>query len=721
MTLLLFLLLVFARVSFCDELTRDPPVLPENPCPPCPLPCTAPLIEAKVEMDLRNPIYEGGCLRTTEGGVLCYEGLRVQARSMAYTRLLDDEPPRHCVTCEGEIFVEYEGQALAGSSLSYDFMEQCGVLRDGRGAFFPWFVSGEEILLCANGDLIVVNGKVTTSEGGEDEIVLAAKRIVLTKKRMLVAQGISLAVKGVPLMAFPEVKIDLNARQETPFAINAGWNGFLGSHVGIRYHLLTFHGMRGYLRADGYFGKGLGIGFETEYDPCDSPTRFFTRNYYAHDLSIDDPHKRDRYRYQGTYFTRLDAQNTSVNLIYDFVSDPQMAADYETKDFDLRTAYRTELKIHKCASAYLANLTTRVRVNSFQTINQELPVLDLHLHPCEIDDTGLIFDGRAQGGYLSYVFSNEVKNTRNFHSGRFEIRPRLAYPMSAGAFRITPEATLVGIGYTSNPRGHSTALFSLDGACHAAASYTAYTDCFKGRFEPYATYRFLTHPTSGLNDHFLFTIDDAYDTLNYIRFGLRHALYIPSCQLFASPLFLDIWSNHFLTGKAGTLPKGYLSCTFQPTPFLFLDAEGAWNFRNRQLDYYNARLTWSLSPSCAISAEYRHRSAFDYRKADFYNFLLETVRSQTDLLASPLSDRRDTFLAKTFFRITPDLAARVEYRHGWLRTFQPSYNEYLVELMTHLFSHVRLHFTYEKRTEDHRFFITLKLDEGPPSDLRFCP
>ena len=142
-----------------------------------------------------------------------------------------------------------------------------------------------------------------------------------------------------------------------------------------------------------------------------------------------------------------------------------------------------------------------------------------------------------------------------------------------------------------------------------------------------------------------------------------------------------------------------------PYERIYIGIDGAWHFQEKQLDFYNARVDWTVSENVALGIEYRHRSRFDWRKADFYNFILESTRTQAELLASPLSDRRDTLLFRLFTRLTPIWTAKFDLRHGWHREFQGPYFEYQIEMYRIIFQHWKLCFKYEKRGDRQPVFI----------------
>lgn len=711
-----------------DELTIDPPEILDSPCAPClpPRCCGAPLIalpqasvSEDVVIDLCNPIYSDGVLSTEEGGTLIAEGIRIQAQKIVYTRKMDSTPPIFSVCCEGDLLVDYGQRTLVGESLSFDFLTNSGILVGGRTALPPWYIGGDVVELCENGDILVHAGYITTSEGGEESVALRTPFLVITQDRVLTARNITFEVNHVPIFWFPKISLDLNQRFESPFMVTFGWGGYPGTHIGIRYQFLNWHDLNAYARLDAFLGQGIGGGIETEYCPADSPVEWYSRNYYANDLAIFDPKRKDRYRFQGTYFNRL-WERTTVNAAYDFVSDGEMAIEYNTDDFEINTAGRTEVELRTQDDFWIARLFADIRVNSFQSINQQLPQAIWTWHPFELGESGIIAENLVKMGYLSYAAADQIPDGPNFRSGRFELRPYLYRPFFLGPLTATPEAGFIGIAYSNGPNGEAVGQALGDLGLRFETALTNYYGCLKHTSEPYAHYHVLTTPRSSIDHHYIFTLEDSYTTLQLLRFGFRQSFFYKTNCAISRPLWIDLWANAFFDVHTipQAIPKGYADLEWQPFETLLVGVDSCWNFEEKQLDFCNLRTDWTLSQDIAFGVEYRHRGRFAWRKADFYNFVLEAARNQDELLTTAISDRRSTFLARIVYRLNPDWTLKFVYRHGWNRLIaeqtQPSYTEYDIEATTIVFEHWRLGFSYEAREADNRFAFTLKLAPSPP-------
>lgn len=739
--LFIFLFLFLFGSLLGDELTVDLPPVWNQGCLPCrPIePCPPPFCDTddNVVVDLIDPIYENGTLTTEKGGVLIAPDLRIQAQKITYVRKLDEENPIFTVACEGDLLIDYQNWVLVGDSIFYDFLTSEGRLLNGRTAAPPWYIGGREVLLQEDGELVILDGYVTTSEGDKADLSVFSPHIRITPERVIIAKNVTLRVNQIPVFWLPVLQFDLNNTVRSPFGARFGWGGFLGSYVSLLYQFLSWNDFEATARLDAFIPKGLGFGIETAYDPSCRPTQFYTRNYYAWDIRLDSRKRKDRYRLEGTYYDRI--YDITIDGIYDFVSDAQMAADYNTRDFDLKTAGRTQLELRKQTDSWIANLFTRVRVNHFQSVNQELPSFRMHLHPFEIPSTGVIVQNTLKVGYLDYVFSDDVVDSagtrpHDFSAGRFSVHPFLYRPFFLGPVTITPEAGLIGIAYSNSPSDHSVGQALGEFGVKVESALTKCAANWKHVIEPYTHYTVLTAPRVNTDNHFIFTIDDGWDRLNLFRFGVRNSVFWKVPCGVSRGFWIDLWANAFINTETipSTIPRGYLDLEWMPTPRLFIGMDSAWHFQERELDFINGRIDWTISETLAIGFEGRYRSKFDWRKADFYNFILESVRSQEALLESPLSDQRYTFLFRTFYRLNTEWTIKFDLRTGRHLRFknmvadtdvdkkQPPYFESSFEISRLIFKHWRMTFIYEKREAGPRYSFSLLMEPGPPPRRKAC-
>jgi hypothetical protein len=206
---------------------------------------------------------------------------------------------------------------------------------------------------------------------------------------------------------------------------------------------------------------------------------------------------------------------------------------------------------------------------------------------------------------------------------------------------------------------------------------------YKHIMEPYFTYEALTRPTGPPDGHYIFSIQDGYDKIQQVQIGIRHLLFSKKRPGKEASFSADLYANAFFSDPVipQVFPRLYLWLGWRLRS-VDLSFHNAWNFRNHVLDFSKARCKWTINENIALSLEGRYRSEYDWRKADHENFILDVTRPQSDLLLSPLSDRRITLLTKLFVRLTPFWECAVESHHGFYRMTETPYNEYKLDLFT---------------------------------------
>lgn len=709
MICLFFLLLFLSRKEalVADELTFDPPLPWETSCEPgCFNPClyVENCGDDPIIIDLKEPIYEKGVLYTNKGGRLSSSQLRMQARIITFNR----SEGQNNITCEGDLLVDYRGQVLIGSCFYYDFNTQSGYLLSGVTAFFPWQLGAETIVFQEDGSLEFFNGYITSSEGNAHDLVLFAPHMRIDQERRLTSSPMRLTLYEQPLVPLPSVQMDLSAMKRPTFQFKVGWGGYLGPHVSLRYHILSYYDFKASLRVDGFIHHGVGVGVDTSLDPACSFLKFYTSNYWAHDLAIDDPTKRDRYRFQGSYYNRFWDNKTSVQALYDYVSDAQMAAEYNHDSFALNPAQATELVINHRESSFLANAFVNVRVNSFQTVDQQLPAFEVNFHPIRLPFTPFIFENYFKFSNVNFITSHDLINRTTDQTARLDIRPALYWPIHFSALSLTPGARFIGIGYSNSPEHHTVNQILGELSLEATTSLHHCYSWGRHTVRPFVRYRHLTTPSSSFDQHFIFTMQDAYTRFDKLRFGVQNLFFFPfSCY----PLEINLWANGFFHphNHISTIPKGYLHSEWQLSCGFFWQMDLVMHYERNLTDLFNNRIHWALSENAALSLEYRHRSPYSWRKGNFYDFILDVSREEELLLISTLSDRRNTLLATLFYRIHPDWTVKFTSRYGLHHKQMRPYFEYEIESSTTLIDHWWFHFSYQKRESDHRFSMAIKL------------
>lgn len=671
-----------------------------------------------VTVDLREPTYCDGVLTTEKGGVICTPDIRIQARKISYMRKSGTSNSISYIIAEDDLILEFNGYVFVGNRLEYDFERHSGTLYEGRTAIEPWFFGGDIIHLLPDGSYRIQNALITTSEDVNPEWGVEAKSATLTKNSQAFAKNVRFRISNTSLLWLPFFRINLNSIFDSPirYEVRAGSQG---PRVSVAYEIFSWNRFRTFARVDYRLERGWGGGIETEYLSEDHSESLETVNFIARDAKSNSPHNvRIRYRFQGAYVNEVKDKNVTIEAYWDKLSDKEMATDYRERGLDIEEAGRTQLLIRKQTDWWITNLTTRVRINNFQTLKQELPSIETNIIPFEIGSTGILSQNQVSASFLDFKYANSVPEAHDYQSTRLHVSERLYRPFVTGPFTTTPEIGGLMIFEGNSPRNHPSWVGLGLMAVQTETRIYKFYDCCKHVLRPYTRYEYYTSPTTSPNDHYIFDIDDGWYRLNMVRFGFANNFYFKDHFGLMNRYFeADLFSFAFFNSSTipETIPKLYGRLSWNSLSTLRHRIDTAWDFEERQLDHFNFRTDWTIARNAAIAAEYRHRSAYSWRKADPYNFFLDAYRSVDRLRHSQLSDRRDTILLHAYYRFLPTWAIEVESRHGFGRRREPNYNEYEVTLFTTLRSAWNIKVSYQHLEDDDRFTFAISLGMNRPS------
>ncbi len=675
----------------------------------------------EITLDLKDPYYSDGVLRTEHGGVLQAPSLRIQGRNIRYSK---KKGTCWTIEAEGDLIVEFGKYIFVGDTIFYDFQTREGTIQRGFTSLEPWFFGGERLELKSDGSYRIHHGYLSTSEREPPDWGIYANDIEVEKDRSIKAHQISLKAFDWCLIKFPFLRASLSSIYDNPIRYRFRWGGRQGPRIGLTYEIFSWEHWKTFFRFDYRLTRGPGAGLETYYHSQDQKTQFENISYLAKDSSILHPHEKARYRFEGSFKKLMDQDKTSILLTYDKISDKDMPSVYYDRDFDFDTAERTQLKVRRQEEDWIGIFYTRARINSFQTVKQELPTIEARFKPYLLQ-YGLIIDQFASASYLNFEYSKYLLHIHNYSSSRLQYFPTLYRPIIFGPFlTLTPEIGGAGILYGDSQRGDSQGILQGRGGVELQTQGYRYYDTIKHIVEPYAIYRYFTSPTSSPNDHYIFDISDGLTHLNYLSFGLRNSFFKREAS-HSNIRFLsaDFYSFSFFDTREfhRPLPRVYSTISFIPFSIVKHTLETAWNLKKSQVDYLNFRTDWTLSDEIAIAAEYRYRGPFWWRKVDFENFFLDIYHPEQVLLHSQLSDRSETFLLHLFYRWHPNWALELTSRHGWNRRKEPSYTEFECDILTTIQTAWNVRLSYQHQENDDRIALFINVGLKRPSILKEQP
>jgi hypothetical protein len=640
--------------------------------------------EQELKINLKDPTFHQGIIATEAGGIIVGENLRIQARKMEYTNRVEEGVPTKKIIAEGDLLLEYAGRAFIGKKLEYDFVSKRGTVWDGRTSTEYWFLGGDTIELEPDGSFSITNAFITTVEGQNAWWELRSSSMGISDGDELSARGIRFKFFDFPVFWLPSFKMDLNWLKDSPIRYKFIWDQVLKQKVSMRYEVYSTELLKIFGRFDYQFKHGPGGAIETDYHTRDGRTLFLTKTYGAFNKIVPQERGDKRFRLQGLLTTHSKNEKTHVHLSYDRLSDDKMPQDFKSDDFEVNTQLRTILWATHYEDNFFSRFNLQPRINRFQSINQQLPYVTTGIRPFQLGSSGIISDNWFSAGYLDYVFGKALnQKLHSTHAGRLETNNFLYRPFSLGPVNFNPSVGAIGIFYTNNPEHQRAAQGILSYGCDASLLAQRSFTHVQHTLEPYLKFQGLTHPTSGLNHHFIFNLDDGYDTLNLLRAGVRQSFFSTKHPVFLPNFALDLYTYAYFgpTTFHQTVPKGYASFEIR-RPSIFVRSTLAYNFQQQLWDCMNIRTDWTASEFFAFGVEFRHRSRFDWQKADHENFILDVARPISNLLHTPISDGRNTLLGRFFLRFSPTWTLHFESHHGWGRKNEPRYNEFTLKLAT---------------------------------------
>lgn len=675
-----------------------------------------------IKVDLREPKFEDGVLSSDEGGVIEGKEIRIQAKKIKYTKKKSLEHSVVKIEAEGDLIVEYNQYIFVGHKLEYDFITRSGVLYQARSALQPWFFGGDTIYLNPDGSYEIKNAFVTTSENYDADWKILAEEATISDQHLLKAKNVQFTALRMPLLKLPFFNMNLGSIFDQPIRYEAR-AGTQGPRISAAYEIFSWNRFKTFLRFDYRLQRGLGGGFENYYQSIDKLEKFESINFIARDAKSYGNHDVTiRYRFQGIYRREIPEKKMTIDFTYDKLSDKEMATDYKERGLNTETAGRTELIARKETDFWITNFLTRARINGFQTTKQELPTFETHIIPFNLKNTGIISENQFKLSYLDFRYANSIKNAHDYKSTRFSLSNRFYRPTKIHQITVTPEIGSLMIYEGNSPEGGPSFVGLGIFNCELETRMHRFYSRTKHVIRPFVRYEYYTFPTSSPKKHYIFDIDDGWYKLNFVRIGMSQNFYYKDeNDLINRYLEADLWTNAFINCDTipATFPKVYSKLIFNSFYTLKHTCSAAYDFEESRIDHFNLRTDWTVSSDFAIAAEYRHRSSYDFRKADPYNFFVDAYHSLKELRKSQMSDRRDTLLLHFFYRANPNWALEFESRHGWNRHFEPNYNEFQADLYGTLWSCWNLKLSYQHLEDDDRFIFAVSLGTKPPDREKY--
>jgi hypothetical protein len=674
---------------------------------------TKSIISKEMTIDLNKPNYQEGIFSTNDGGVIQGKHFRLQAKNIKYINSVENDQIIRKIHAKGALLLQLKCNTFVADEIEFDLITNQGTLKNAKTYISPWYIGGEYITLDKKGDFFIKNAFITTCVEKNSSWDLAAKSIEIYNNELLYAKNIQFRMFKVPTFWLPFYKINLKKFNEDPL-IKYGmtWDKKVGPRATIRYQIYSWKDLAFFIRADFRLKKNYGGAIEMHYLPEHRRQKLISKNYLARDILPNDPRDIRRYRYQGEACSKSLTGKTNATITWDKYSDILMPNDFKSDDFEINPSKKTELFIRHKENDMIAILHSRLKVNNFESVKQDLPTAFINFKTYKFPKIELFSQNFTKISYLDYSYSDDLEtNLQDFASFRFESNHEVYRPFNLSALKVTPFLGAVGIYYNKSQLNRSVGLGILKYGTDISSHFSRNFTFIKHAIEPYFFYHGLSRPTININDHYIFSIEDGYSRINQLQLGFRNLFYdLKTCDMFFR---FNFYANAFFADLdiPQKIPKLYLDMEWI-NPYFEINFQNAWNFRNQVLDYSNFQIAWTINRYAAFKLNFLYRSRYDWRKANHKNFILDVSRQESELLSSPISDRRITLLTDLFFRFSPYWSCHIQSHHGWYRLNQPPYNEVKIDLFTLISSSWKVRFSYWHTETDDRFDIGIDLIKG---------
>lgn len=664
------------------------------------------------DIQLESPHFSNGVLSTDKGGTFKGKDLFIQAQNIRYTHTKDVNK----LEADGDLFMQFKNRPYKGDKVEINLDTNKATIWQGCTEADEWYIGGRVIEILPDGKALFHDAYVTTSENEQNDWSIEASRVEVLPGDKLSTENVRFYFIRMPLLWVPKYTMNLAEEKSAPFSYRFRWGGSEGARIGATYGFSSFSNWKTKLVLDYNFKYGLGGGLVANWKNPSKYSSFQSLWYIAQ--ARNKTWKSARYRLQGFYIKSWVEQDVHLRAMYDKLSDRQMKTDFADHTINDAVVGKTEAKLWKNTENWIGSIDARVRVNNFQDVKQELPLLIFNTRPQVLGSSGIVLESKLSAGYLDYVFAKQVPHVTNYASSRCEITQNMYRTLLLSPISITPRIGYHLIQYSSSPQ-HDQRFQALGTAgVDVKTRFIASNPYCCQILEPYVSYDYITQPQVRSHDHYVFDLEDGWAKLNTLRFGLKqHLMLTPNRNGFSRQLLFDLYARAFYSQHVYSMaiPKTYFDATFLASPWQTYTLSTAWDQDNKVLDHINLMGRFTVSDKLAFTLEWRKRSAFCWRKIDLENFVVDMVRPQHVLRHSEMSDKRQFARATFFWQIAENLDFEGGIRHGWGRHKSPNYTEWDLTLGTLVRGALVVKFTYEKRYHDTRYYFSFGLGQKRPS------
>lgn len=657
-----------------------------------------------VEVSLNDATYCNGILSTDTGGTITTPEFHMQAKHIRYTERADQKK----LEAWEDILITFQDKIFVGDHIFYDCISKTGVITKGNLSLDVWHLSGRRIELHSNNTFTIFEATITTSERKNPLFSLYAPKVVIEKK-FLSAQSPQLQCAGHPYLLLPSYSFNLDRLwRESPLQYRVFWDKGVGPCGMVRYRIYESKYCNSHLRFDLRFHRAekpilrLGSLLETETLFAEGRGNISTKNYLGYDTPFNDPNNTSmlRYRLQGIASFRSFSGNQTLYSRWDKISDRNMPNDFRMEKFELSTEKKTEFRLRNFHKRVITNIAFVPKINSFDSIKEELPEIKLYPYPIYLPRLHTIFEQSLRMGYYRYNSAEEsTPYCTEFDASRLQYSHNLYRTFSTSYVTITPRIGCHYFFYGSTHNGKYFPFIDISAYTRLLGS----SDPFFHSIEPYANIYSL-YPLHDKEYPWIFDSSDGLRKITSLRLGVRNMVYMAKESAMFPSLSIDIYALSFCHNSSFSkmFPKVFTSIDCHLSKLSIKTLLG-WNMEDFVLDLGNVRASFTYSSDVAFSTEFRFRGSKVWRKNNIENYMLDVTRSRCDLTHSLLSDARKVAMMRVQFKVHPQWIIRLDGNYGWGRKSERGHLVGKINLLGLISSNIRIKVSYIQAASQSRF------------------
>lgn len=613
-----------------------------------------PMGQGKIPLDisLKNPTYKKGLISTDEGGIVRGPDFYIQAQHITYL----NQQGEQILKAHGNLLFDHKGKLYRADSVTVDFQHRTIEAINGVSHWGDWFLLGEKISLTFDGEGSFTNATLTTSNNEKDDWSIRAKEVEIKRGEYIKAHPVVFHFDKLPILYLPSLSASLKKDESDMHISYRVRYSSQGLILGVQSLFYRSENWLHRAHVDYSFRYGLGFGVYSSFKSDDDITKFNCLNFVAQSKEGITHVESTRYRLLGGFTSYNEQNNIKIKGMYDKLSDKGMQRNFLDHHTKHVRAGLTKLTLSKEETDYLARLNTVVRLNTFQTIKQELPLFSINQHTFELGNSGAYVDQRFSAGYLRYVYAMNTPHATNFGSSRTELDQRLYRPLSFSVFQCTPWVGWRAVQYSSSPRNGSTLQAIGEGGLRFNTHLVGTTPSTTQLLEPYVDMKATTSALKRADRVYIFDIQDSFERVCFAKPGFQHtAFFLPNTHGFQQSLYSELYALFFFNTPhlQSSKPRIRWNETWNATEKMAWKTALEYDVRRRSWSYGSILMKYTLTKNLATHAELRAQDKWYFRKMDTMNYDVEAFHSPKRLLSTELSDPRFSWILGFTWTPTP--------------------------------------------------------------------